>query len=756
MIYEYTLDGFHCAGCGEKVTRDVLALPYIEDAELNLATARLKITSENPDQDLLHILQKIVGTTGHGIVVKAYNSSAKRLVLGRTQTNVPVEVNTADIPDENSAVCAIKGSDVRCGATCKNNCNCSNQCSISMGNGGVKKHSSVKKHSGCNEHGGCSCCHHKSDGGNAKFYIRLAAALALFTAGVITGGAVSAILLILAALVAGYDTIISGAKGLVKLDIDEALLMSVAAIAACCIGEYTEAAMVLILNFIGGKIESAAAQKSRKSIENLTEIRPDTARLADGTQIDADEVEPGMELVVRPFERIPVDAEVISGASNVDTSSITGESVPLAATKGTAVMSGMLNGEGQLHIVATAAADQSAAARIIRMVEDSAAAKGSSERVITRFAKIYTPAVLILCVLVASIPPLFGASFNEWLYKALAILVASCPCALVISVPLAFFAGVGAASKKGVIIKGGKFVEHLAAADAAAFDKTGTVTDGTLKIDRVYTVPGCDEQQVLDAARIAEYNSSHPIARAAVAASKCIIPDGNYTEIPASGVIFTGEQTILCGAKRLMTEHGVDIADLPECQVYVAVNGAAVGGMTFSDRPRENAAYVMSELKKLGIEKIALLTGDNLISAKKTATAVGVTELHAQLLPEDKVTHIEQLKKSAKSVIFVGDGINDAPVLAAANVGFAMGLGSDAAIEAADAILMADSLAALPDAIKISRRTMRTVRFNIVFPLVAKFAVMVSALIYPIMWLAVAADVAVMIITVINAARLIK
>ena len=335
-------------------------------------------------------------------------------------------------------------------------------------------------------------------------------------------------------------------------------------------------------------------------------------------------------------------------------------------------------------------------------------------------------------------------------------MVASCPCARVISVPLAFFAGIGAASKKGVLIKGGKFVEKIAIANAAAFDKTGTVTDGRLQIDQVFVTEAATEGDLLSHARIAEYNSAHPMAKAIVAASDCEIPDGEYNEIAAAGVVFVGEKIIFCGGKRLMEMHGIDVAALPECQVYVAVGGELIGGITFSDRPRETAKKTLTELKTLGVEKIALLTGDNENSARKTASAVGVTEVYSKLLPEDKVALVKEIQKEAKSVIFVGDGVNDAPVLAAADVGFAMGLGSDAAIEAADAVLTGDSLNALPDAIKICKKTVKTVRFNIAFPLIIKAAVMISALIYPIMWLAVVADVCVMIITALNAARLIK
>ncbi|MBQ2422359.1 MAG: cadmium-translocating P-type ATPase, partial [Clostridia bacterium] len=545
-------------------------------------------------------------------------------------------------------------------------------------------------------------------------------------------------------------------RGLFLLNIDEEFLMSAAAVAACFIGEFAEAALVLILNFIGQKIEATAAKRSRNSISRLSEIRPDTARLKDGTIISADEVEKGMELVIFPFERIAVDGEVTGGISSVDASAITGESMPISAREGTKLLSGMLNGEGRLFMRADAPAENSTAARIIRLVEESAAVKGSSERLITRFAKIYTPAVMLLCLIVATVPVAFGGSINEWLYKALSILVAACPCALVISVPLAFFAGIGAASKKGILIKGGKFVERLAVCDTAAFDKTGTVTDGTLKIERIYTANGFSEAELLATAKTAELTSSHPIARVICAATNLETDDGEYNEIAGEGVIFSGKKRIVCGSKRLMQDMGIELSDLNNCQVLVAIDGRLAGGFTFTDNIRSDAAEVIRNLKKLGIKNITMLTGDNEKNALTAAKSGNIKNVYFGLLPEDKVDHVARLKKGSSGVIFVGDGINDAPVLAASDVGFAMGLGSDAATFAADAILTANSLFALPDAIKISRKTMKTVRFNVIFPLIIKAAVMISALIYPIMWLAVVADVAVMLLTVLNAARLIK
>ncbi len=568
MIYEYTLDGLHCSGCGERVVRDVKRLPFVSDAEINLATGRLRITAESPDADLLNTVQRIVGSTGHGVIAKAYNSAAKRLLVCRTVENSEQSAGASDMGRRANAASEVSAANE--GASALNNngtvaaevgemlCERKNENaeqSVTNGesaaahehnDGHVHAHDAENgghfhEHSYAHEHGhGHSDAHehehshehsdaheheheHDHGGSSSSFYITLALSLALFVAGFAVstfvkgtlGETASAVLMVLSAVIAGWRTAIEGVRGLIHRDIDESLLMTVAVVAACAIGEFTEAAMVMILSFIGNRVESAAARRSRKSIEKLTEIRPDTARLADGSVVSADDVKVGDELIVRPFERVPVDCTVVSGASDIDASAITGESVPIAAAVGTALMSGMVNGEGLLHVTATAEADESAAARIIRLVENSTAAKGSSERFITRFAKIYTPVVIGVCVLVAVLPPLFGGSFSEWMYKALAILVASCPCALVISVPLAFFAGVGAASKKGVLIKGGKYVEKLAKVDAAAFDKTGTITDGTLTVENVYTVGGAERSNVLDAARIAEFNSAHPTARAA-------------------------------------------------------------------------------------------------------------------------------------------------------------------------------------------------------------------------------------------------
>ncbi len=746
MIYEYSLEGFHCAGCGERVVREVEALDFVDGAELNLATARIKISAEKPDGDLLKILQKIVGSTGHGVSVKAYNAAAKRLVLGRkvTADSGVSDDGAAENGAEKSGageVTADRGEKGPNGRTATS-ANAENESKERTAN-------NRESEKGSDTQAGN---HYKS----LTFYLQFFVSAVLFACGICIGGVASSVLLTAAAAVAGYKTVISGIRGLLRLDIDEDLLMSTAAIAACCIGEFTEAAMVLILNLIGSKIESVAAMRSRNSIKKLTEIRPDIARLADGTEIAADEVKVGDLLIVRPYERIAVDGEVISGNSNVDSSAITGESVPFAATEGTALMSGMLNGEGQLIMRATAEAEGSTAARIIRMVEDSAAVKGSSERLITRFAKIYTPSVFGLCILVAVLPPLFGANAYEWLNKGLAILVAACPCALVISVPLAFFAGIGAASKKGVLIKGGRFVERLARVDTVAFDKTGTITDGTIIISEIFTANGYTEREVCDFARIAESGSTHPIARALVESSDCPLPDGNVTEIMAAGVIFVGEKTIFCGSKRLMEQKNVDVSTLPDCQAYVAVNGRIAGGFRFADRVRDNAAEAVGRLKELGVNRVVLLTGDKRDNAQKAAAAAKIDEVYAELLPQDKVMHLIRSGEGARGTVFIGDGINDAPVLAAADVGIAMGLGSDAAIEAADAVLTANSLSSLEKAIKICRKTMKTVRFNIVFPLAVKLAVMLSAVIYPIMWAAVVADVVVMLITVLNSARLIK
>ena len=557
----------------------------------------------------------------------------------------------------------------------------------------------------------------------------------------------------------GYRVVIKGLKTLCKLKLDENVLMMIAVVASCVLGEFFEAAAVTILFNIGEYIEDKAVSKSRKGIEALSMIRPDKAHLlkSDGTilTVDAEEIQPDDIIIVNPYERIPLDGIIIDGESSLDTSALTGESIPRNIAKNSDVMSGMMNLEGVLTIKVTNSCEDSAASRILKLVEESAAQKGNSEKFISRFAKVYTPIVFLMALVLAVVPPLIGlGDFTTFINRALVFLVASCPCALVISVPLGFYSGIGSASKNGVLIKGGKFIEAVSKANTVAFDKTGTLTKGELAVANVKLLGKMSKDEVLAIAASAEEYSSHPsalaIKRAAEKLHKVSLTD--HKEIAGKGVSaqYNGK-AILCGNKKLFNDN-----NLKSGIIYLSVDGKIVGEIETSDEIRADTKETLNKLKALGIEHIVMLTGDGEIAAKKIADECGLNEFKHSLMPEEKASTVKELQKDGK-VIFVGDGINDAPVLAAADCGFAMGLGSDAAIESADAVLTNGTLAKLPTAIKISRSAMKTVRFNIAFALALKAIVLILAAFgYAPMWIAVIADTGLSVLTVLNAARLLK
>ncbi len=617
----------------------------------------------------------------------------------------------------------------------------------------------------------------------------------------------------LSALLAGWRVFISGFQSLLRRKLDENTLMTIAVVAAFCLGEFSEAAMVAILFNLGEILEEKAVSRSRRSIEHLAQIRPDTARLLlpeqeasqgeactdacctghghDGNAahehemhehhahgedcacalphpapgqagervVDAREVPVGSVIAVHPFERIPLDGAVLTGHSLLDSSALTGESMPVEAGPGTAVLSGMMNGESLLTVRVTSDFSGSAASRIIDMVEESAARKGKAEKLITRFAAIYTPIVIVLAVLLMVVPPLIGwGDFSTWFYRAMIFLVASCPCALVISVPLGFYAGIGAQSKNGVLVKGGKYIEVLEKPDAVVFDKTGTLTSGKLSVSQVETLGTWDREGLLRLAASAEQYSSHPAAKALLAANSLpLFAAEQPQEVAGQGVsaVVNGKQ-VSCGRKQLMDRIGVDVGTRT-ASIFVTVDGVLAGCIDLADTLKPDAAEGVRRLKKLRIGRVVMLTGDNEKAAADAAAKAGVDEYHAGLLPEDKVRLMESIRAESGKTIFVGDGINDAPVLAASDCGVAMGLGTDAAIEASDVVLTADKPSKLADAVSLARRSMRVVRFNIVFALAVKAAVLVLAATGRApMWLAVFADVGVSILSVANATRVLR
>lgn len=562
-----------------------------------------------------------------------------------------------------------------------------------------------------------------------------------------------AILSVVAAILSGYDVVIEGVRSAIKLRIDETTLMTVAVIAAMVLGEFVEAAAVTVLFGIGELLEDRAVEKSRRDIQKLADIRPDTAYIVEDDairKVSAKDIPIGTVLEIPPHTRVPLDGEIIEGSTTVDASSLTGESAPVEATVGSELLSGMMNNDRTVRIKTTKLYADSAATRIVRLVEDSAKNKGDSEKLISHFARIYTPVVILIGVLIAVIPSLITGDWATWIHRALVCLVASCPCSIVISVPLAYYAGIGAASKAGVLIKGGKFVEALAAAKCIAFDKTGTLTDNYISVKEIKLLDNYSSEEVLRIALSVEAQSSHPIANAIRSyAEKYHISKlelNEHEEISGKGVSATDGKHIYSVTKS--SEHDA---------TAVTVDGNIIGLIIIAEQPREEAKDVLNTLKKLGIDKLVMLSGDKRAACERIAGEIGISDIHSELLPEDKVKCVEKMIAENGNCCFVGDGINDAPVLSRSDCGIAMGLGSDAAIESADMVLSAESLSALPKAVRICRKTMNTVRGNIAFSLSVKVLVIALAAfgIAPL-WIAVAADTGICLLCVLNSVRLIK
>lgn len=575
--------------------------------------------------------------------------------------------------------------------------------------------------------------------------------------------------LILAYFLSGWEVLVRAVKNILKGEIfDENFLMALATIGAFAIREFPEAAAVMIFYQAGELFQDYAVNRSRKSIAKLMDIRPDSANLktSDGIKaVSPDKVAIGDIIIVKPGEKIPLDGVVESGSSLLDTSAMTGESVPRAAKAGDEVISGCISLDGALEIRVTKPFGESAVSKILELVQRAGEKKSRPERFITRFARVYTPIVVIAAALLAFVPPLaFGLELRDWVYRALSFLVVSCPCALVISIPLSFFGGIGGASSKGILVKGGISLEALSKCKAVAFDKTGTLTKGVFEVDGIYP-QNISNEELLKFAAAAESFSNHPIAVSIKRAAGIEDISGrgiSAREIAGKGVEagFDGHR-ILAGNKALMLENGINPSDAEGTVVHVALDGEYAGYISLSDTLRSDAAQAVKKLKAAGVEKVFMLTGDGTENAKNVASAVGIDAFYENLLPHEKVEKVEEILsglKDGEKLAFAGDGINDAPVLARADIGIAMGgLGSDAAIEAADVVLMTDEPSKIADGIRISKKTIRIVKQNIVFAISIKILVLILAAfgLAP-MWLAVFADVGVAFLAILNALRAIR
>ena len=718
----YLIENLDCANCAAKIESKINALPEVQEATIAFATKQLHLTAEDPDA-LIPELIRIARTVEREVTIRS-----------RDDHHVHEHHHGCDCGHHHECNCGHHKHDHECG--------CDHQ-----------------------EHE-CDCGHHHdhdhhSDEDTEKREILLGAVL--FTLGLVLNllkfPLLSLGVFYGAYLILGHRILVNAWKGLRQGHmLDENFLMSLASLGAIVIGEAAEAVGVMLFYRVGEYFEHRAVERSRSQIMEAIDLRPEVVHLADGSTIPAENAHPGDILILRPGDRIPLDGIVLSGTSRIDTAPITGEPVPVSVEPGNKLISGCVNTTGQLTMKVEKTLGESMVTRILNSVENAAASKPKIDRFITRFARIYTPIVVGLATAVAIIPSLVTGNWDYWVYTALSFLVMSCPCALVLSVPLAFFSGIGAASRRGILFKGGASMEALGAVKAVAMDKTGTLTKGEFKVRQI--AGGLD---ILRLCASCEQRSTHPIAQSIVSAAQerdmeLFEPD-SLEEIPGRGIRATADgNTILCGNERLMWENGIQfgtLEDAPGTRVLVAVQGRFVGYLVISDILKESASAAVSALKSLGCTT-AMLTGDNEDTAHQIAHETGIHEVHAKLLPEDKLTCLRQLRQRHGSVMYVGDGINDAPVLAGADVGAAMGSGADAAIEAADVVFMTSDPEAIPASLTLARATARIALQNVIFALAIKFGVMLLGLAgHASMWMAVFADSGVAMLCVLNSIRIL-
>ena len=730
MEIKLILSGLNCANCANKIETKVNKINGIENASLNFSTTVLTVEI-NKEEEKNNIVNEIKS------IVKKLEPHVK--VIEKSD-NKDIKVNKSE---------------------CTSSC-CAN---------------SHEHESNNEEHHGHTHEFKENNGflGYAKDNLLLIIGTIVYIIALAyksNDNLLSFILFGASYLIIGGEVILNAIKNIIRGEIfDENFLMSIATIGAFFIGEYPEAVAVMLFYQIGEVFQGYAVNKSRKSISSLMNIRADHANvLRDDKEIrvSPEDVSIGEFIIVKPGERVPLDGTVLEGTSFIDTSALTGESVPREVTTGNEILSGSINNNGVLKVKVDKEYGESTVARILELVENASNKKAPTEKFITKFAKVYTPIVVAIAVLVAIIPPIIikDATFSEWIYKALSILVVSCPCALVVSIPLGFFSGIGAASKKGILVKGGNYLEALRDSEIVVFDKTGTLTKGIFKVTEINSI-NMSKEELLEITAMGESLSNHPIAMSiANAYGKEVNKDEikDYKEISGHGIEVTiRENDVLLGNSKLMKSNNIDYNDIDSIGtiVHVAINGEYKGNIVISDEIKENVKEALTELKEVGIKKTIMLTGDNKNVADKVAMDIGIDEVYSELLPGDKVSKIEEIlnKKTSKGkVLFVGDGINDAPVLARADIGVAMGgIGSDAAIEAADVVLMKDKIEEISEAIRVSRRTNMILWQNIIFSLGVKIIVMLLVILgLTNMWAAVFADVGVTLIAVLNSMRIIR
>lgn len=731
MEIKLVLSGLDCANCANKIEAKVNKINGIKNASLNFSTTVLTVEI-NKEEEKNNIINEI------------------KSIVKKLEPHVKVS-EKADNKD-------IDSSRAKCTSSC-----CTNS----------HEHENHEKE----QHGHT----HEFKENNNGFLGYLKDNLLLIIGAIVyiialayksNENLLSFILFGISYLIIGGEVILSAIKNIIRGEVfDENFLMSIATIGAFFIGEYPEAVAVMLFYQIGEVFQGYAVNRSRKSISSLMDIRADYANvLRNGKEIrvSPEEVSIGESIIVKPGERVPLDGTILEGTSFIDTSALTGESVPREVTIGNEILSGSINNNGVLKVKVDKEFGESTVVRILELVENASNKKAPTEKFITKFAKIYTPIVVTIAALVAIIPPMIikDATFSDWLYKALSILVVSCPCALVVSIPLGFFSGIGAASKKGILVKGGNYLEALKDSEIVVFDKTGTLTKGIFEVTEI-NAKNISKEELLEITAMGESHSNHPIAISiAKAYGKEVNKDEikDYKEISGHGIEVTiRKNDVLLGNSKLMKINNIGYDDIDSIGtiVHVAINGEYKGNIVISDEIKENVKEALVELKEVGIKKTIMLTGDNRSVADKVAKDIGIDEVYSELLPGDKVSKVEEIlnkRRSKGKVLFVGDGINDAPVLARADIGVAMGgIGSDAAIEAADVVLMKDKIEEISEAIRVSRRTNKILWQNIIFSLGVKIIVMLLVVLgLTNMWAAVFADVGVTLIAVLNSMRIIR
>jgi len=773
---ELILEGLDCANCATKIEEQVKKVEGVSGASLNFVTKILTINmdSNGNQEDVLSQANQIINKLEPDVIIKdkALSRKEKKVLLligldcANCATKIEKEVNSLD--GVSSATVDFVSRKLTIEVDQKRDLprvvEQASKIAIQIESGIKVVENEDKKEEG------------KEDGGIKKSKaIQLGIGAALFFAAILVElpfWAEFSIFLVSYVLVGG-EVVLKAVRNISRGQVfDENFLMTVATIGAFAIKEFPEGVAVMLFYQVGEFFQNMAVNRSRKSISALMDIRPDYANLKVGEDIkkvSPEEISVGDIIVIKPGEKVPLDGKVIEGMSMLDTSAITGESVPREVEPGNEILSGTINKNGLLTVEVTKEFGDSTVSKILDLVQNANSRKAPTEQFITKFSRYYTPVVVFVALAMAVVPPLVvsGATFSDWIYRALVFLVVSCPCALVISIPLGFFGGIGGAAKNGILIKGSNYLEALNNVDTIVFDKTGTLTKGVFKVTKISTQGHESEENLLEYAAFAESYSNHPIAISILKAygreiNKSEIQD--YDEISGHGIkVSIRGKRILAGNKKLMAKENITYDEVDEIGtvVHVAIDGKYAGYIVISDEIKDDALKAIKELKGIGVRKLVMLTGDNKLVGEAIGHKLGLDEVHAELLPDQKVEKLELLEKQKKTkgkLLFVGDGINDAPVLARADVGVAMGgLGSDAAIEAADIVIMTDEPSKLVNAIKIAKRTRSIVWQNIVFALGVKAIVLVlGAGGIATIWEAVFADVGVTLIAVINAMRVMK